>query len=374
MNGSAIPGASRRILLVAVLGVSGVAVVFLLAFLLPPLVVNSDALTVAERLELQNSVRGTVLQGLAGALFLTTAFFTWRQVQIAQRRLEIERSGQVTERFSRAIDQLGSASLEVRLGAVYSLEQIARQEPGTYHVPVLEVLSAYVRRNAPKGVPRPVGMDVLAVTAVLARRTPQPNEPGLDLREISLARSRLRGADLCGADLTDSNLIDADLTKARMKKAILKRSCLAGADLTQADLGGADLADGHLGGATLTMVDLTGAFLGGAVLERADLTGSQMSRSVLAEADLAGADLTEANLAGADLTEANLAGADLTDADLTGSQMSRSVLAKANLAGADLTEANLAGADLTDADLTDVTWFGVVYDEATKWPAGFRLP
>ena len=57
------------------------------------------------------------------------------------------------------------------------------------------------------------------------------------------------------------------------------------------------------------------------------------------------------DLRGADLRDANLSGADLGGADLR----------RANLGGADLSSANLRGANLQEA----------IYDDGTRWPAGF---
>jgi hypothetical protein len=39
--------------------------------------------------------------------------------------------GQASERFTRAIDQLGSDRHEVQLGGIYGLEQIVQQAPTT---------------------------------------------------------------------------------------------------------------------------------------------------------------------------------------------------------------------------------------------------
>jgi hypothetical protein len=74
----------------------------------------------AEGAKAENDVRTTLLQGVAGLLLLAGAIATWRQ-------LRLSRKGQITERFTRAIDQLDyRKSLEVRLGAIYALERIAR--------------------------------------------------------------------------------------------------------------------------------------------------------------------------------------------------------------------------------------------------------
>jgi hypothetical protein len=58
---------------------------------------------------------------------------------------------------------------------------------------------------------------------------------------------------------------------------------------------------------------------------------------------------------------------DLRDGDLRHLSIPRLYLRHATLAGADLSGADLSGADLGDTDLT-----GVVADETTKWPPGFK--
>ena len=153
------------------------------------------------RLKLQNDVRTTLLQGLGGLAVLVGAFFTYRQLHIA-------REGQVTERFTRAIDQLGHENLDVRLGGIYALERIANDSPQD-RATVVEVLTAFVRDHAPwpprrrdqpgKDVPindvpplRAWAADVQAALTVLGRRKPSigPVQP-VDLTAIDL-----RGADL----------------------------------------------------------------------------------------------------------------------------------------------------------------------------------
>jgi hypothetical protein len=105
---------------------------------------------------------GLITAGAAGAFGI---YFTWRtqrlarehqeqnqqstqaQLDNAQEELRLTRQGQMTERFTQAIEQLGSDKLEIRLGGIYSLERTAQEEKN-YHWPVMEVLTSYVRRHA----------------------------------------------------------------------------------------------------------------------------------------------------------------------------------------------------------------------------------
>jgi hypothetical protein len=106
---------------------------------------------------------GLLTAGVAGAVGI---FFTWRGQRITQEslrdtrenneeNLRLAREGQITERFTRAIDQLGATDeannkkLEIRLGGIYALERIAgdslamEDSPGRDYSTVMEVLTAY---------------------------------------------------------------------------------------------------------------------------------------------------------------------------------------------------------------------------------------
>lgn len=89
---------------------------------------------------------------LAG-LIATGAAFTGLSYRLNRESHELDRQGQITERFTRAIDQLGSNTLDVRLGRIYALERIAEDSPED-HPQVIEVLTAYVREHTP-WPPRP---------------------------------------------------------------------------------------------------------------------------------------------------------------------------------------------------------------------------
>jgi hypothetical protein len=67
---------------------------------------------------------------------------------VAALNLNLQRRGQVTDRFSKADDQLGEGTkLDVRLGAIYALEQIARDSP-ELHSPIVEILAAFIREHS----------------------------------------------------------------------------------------------------------------------------------------------------------------------------------------------------------------------------------
>ena len=134
----------------------------------------------------------------------------------------------------------------------------------------------------------------------------------------------------------------AVLRERDFRFALLSRSDLHRADLAWADVRAAQLwktlakgkmKDAQLQGAFLRDAQLQGVQLNSAKLQGADLRGAQLQGAELNYANLQGADLQGALLQGADLSYANLQGADLRGAQLQGAKLEGVQLQGADLAG-----------------------------------------
>jgi len=261
-------------------------------------------------LELQNQVRQTVALLITAAAILVGLGLLWRRVVASERTaldaVRLSEESQRLERFTRAVGQLAEARLEVRLGAIYGLEQLAA-ESARHYGPTMEVLCAFLRERAAWDGERPAAArpatDVQAVLSVLGRR--------VVAHEPAAARLDLRRTDLRGADLNGVNLERAILFEAHLDNATLQAARLAGVDLRGASLQSADLVEADLKGADLREAHLESAYLVEAHLEGADLGGAHLAGAYLGGASLQGADLGGAQLDGAYLYKANLEGASL---------------------------------------------------------------
>ena len=270
---------SRRPL-VSGLIVLGLVVALLVLDVLPALLVGpDDKLTTAERLKAENDVRTTLLQALVGGTLLAGLYFTARTFQL-------NREGQVTERFTRAIQQLGDKSLDVRLGGIYALERIAQSSQREYG-PIIEVLTAFVREHAAlpadatandsRAEPEPpdVGiderakigprLDVQTVLTVLGRSRRDWDHQPLDLQRTDLRGANFERADLQGADLRGANLQFANLSEADFENV----------NLMEADVGNANFYSARLVGANLNRANLKDVWANGANLDGANLIGRQ---------------------------------------------------------------------------------------------------
>jgi len=295
------------------------------------------------------SLHETAVDNARGRLLtLGAGLFAAGALAYTALTFNLSRQGQVTDRYTKAIEQLGAGKLEVRAGGIYALERVGR-DSGRDQQTVMAVLIAFVleRSRERPDPPDPLGQAVLG--SLLPGVFPQVPESYRLPGDLQAAVNVVLRADLKGyrtaVILSGSRLFGADFSGAKLSGATFYR-----AELAYAVFGGAAQADQ----ASFADADLTCAWFLEANLRQAWLSGATLTGAFFRGTDLTGAHLNGAHLNGADLSTAEPFGVNkLAGADLTGA-----TLIQADLTGADLAGATLIGADLTDA----------------RWPAGQQLP
>ncbi len=340
-----------------------------------------------ELFTIENEARKTLSQIIGGFIVIVSLILTGANLAITSR---LTQEGQITDRFTKAITQLGDKDkLEVRLGGIYALERIAKDSEKD-HWTIMEVLSAYVRENAPRkaessppsskntksnkttpetGQSVSPSNDIQAILTVIGRRNITGEKNNLDLGNTTLRRANLRGTNLRQTNLRGTNLSEADLRGANLRRANLSEADLSGADLRGAIFSEADLSEANLSRVYLWEASLRGANLSQANLSRGNIKAADFRGANLSKADLSGADLWRANLGEAFLDGATLSGAYLNGAFLNGAFLDRANLRGANLNGADVRGAYFRGADLRET--MDLTWEQIStakIDDYTKLP------
>jgi hypothetical protein len=308
----------------------------------------------SERLKLQNDARTTLLQGLGGAVLLLGAWLTYRQLvtnreqlqhavesnrqqrELDREQLRVAEQGQITERFTHAVDQLGSDRLDVRLGGIYALERIARDSPDDRRA-IAEILSSYLRQRAPW----PPSVPGQYVAHAPLDQIPMRQHWSIETQAALTVVGRGSFADRGLWERIDIRVLD--LSSTDLRRMHLTNAHLEAADLAGANLSGVAFFDTHL-----ECVDLMDANLQNAILN-----GCYMNECWLHSANLKGATLGGTDLRGAILQETHLPNTDLSHSDLRG----------AVLIGLDLRQVNLHGVQLEGAEA----------DKSTTWPNNFDV-
>ncbi len=202
--------------------------------------------------------------------------------------------GQVTERFSRAIEHLGVVEIEVHLGGIYALEKIAGDYPDDYMSTIIETLSAFVRVRSNKR------------DEEQEQRNESSQKPNVDVQAALTVLGRMGKKTDTIVDLTGANLKNVNLYEAHLERGDLRWSHLEGARLEGAHLERASFDKAHLEGACLDRAHLEQAFLFETHLEKATLIEAHLEDALFWKTHLEEAVLAKAHLEGARLDKAHL--------------------------------------------------------------------
>ena len=171
------------------------------------------------------------VQLLAASAVIAGGFLTWRTIRVT-------RDGQLTDRFTAAVEHLGSDKAPVRVGAIYALGRIARDSRSDRSA-VIALLAEHLRESKPWPVRPPEDPDmevvspvllphpeVRAVAAVLAERTAGEikrsplNLSAIDFRAVTVHRASLAACNFNGSNLTGAVFSHVDIRDATWEDAI----------------------------------------------------------------------------------------------------------------------------------------------------------
>lgn len=337
-----------------------------------------------------------------------------RQAESARRQSDTAVQVLLNDRFQKGAEMLGNADIgSVRIGGIHALARLASEYPDNFHIPVMQLFSAFVvdrtRREAVEQVGPPedsetpgdeeqrepdagdaameeeatgkddvpwfesapaefsdpfftadrkvgpvpeLAKDVEAVMSQIAQRS----ERQIALESKEAFRTNLADACLPGLVFHGANFSNFDFTMADLRRVRGWRACFANAVLPGADLSAANIPGANFRGADMRRVNLSASRLYGADLRDAnlglvDLVGQNLWKGTLFPSRLVGVQLGGADLRGAELGGADLRGASLGGAKLDAAHLDGANLSRSDLRAASLRNAELGGANLSNANL-----------------------
>ena len=205
-------------------------------------------------------------------------WFAKRRILVADRQAATAQRGLLNERYQKGAEMLGSMMLPVRLGGIYALARLAREDPEDYHVQIMSLLCAFVRKPpVVKNQDTSRREDVQAVMAEVCARS----ETQIEIEKKEYCPLGFVGADLSRVNFLEAGVQHLDqrngkLPSANMEHALLQDANLEGAILAAANLKGAHLSTANLKGALLAHTNLSGADMKGCK----GLTQEQLDQAV----------------------------------------------------------------------------------------------
>jgi uncharacterized protein YjbI with pentapeptide repeats len=313
----------------------------------------------------ENSYRATLAQIFGGVAIAIGIYYTGRRITIAEEDLKATKDGQITERFTRAIDQLGNKKIEIRIGGIYALERISDGSDQDYW-PIMEILTAYVRNKLPAETIELKRKDFVRMDirdyADLKNKHKLPLDIQIILTVIGRRKYSCYTGEVKCLDLNKTKLSGADLTEAHLEEA----------NLENADLQFAKLLFTNLMGAYLKSANLCHAHLYHTYLHKANLKNTNIRETTITSANFTNSNLQDADLQGAHIYSVNFEGADFgADEDFSHSSFG-DWLEGATLEYAYISKSHFKNANLKKANLKRSTLDNVYFEGANLEGANFE--
>lgn len=224
-----------KVIAVGALSLALLIIVVILVWKMPEIVAGErlGRLSDAEQLKALNDARVPIVASIAGVGAGVGAIY-------AARTYSLNKVSAHADRYAKAVEQLASEKLEVRVGGVYALESVAKVLSRDTS-PVADVLSAFVRAASVRDS-GDSDSDIHAAVNVLSR--------GLLARQsVDLTKGRFVEIRLSGNTFAGANIAEGDFSMSRLVKVSFKSANLHLVDFTGANLEKVSFAEADLSGA-----------------------------------------------------------------------------------------------------------------------------
>ena len=281
--------------------------------------------------------------GLLVLAIIGLPFAIWRTI-VAARQAAISRYSLRNERHQKAVEMLGHSVLAVRLGGIYGLQQLAKEDPICYHIQVMSLFCAFLRHpttlqgtNVAHDRKDPsndrcnshpemhVRRDVLEALRAIGTR---------DRREIEIERRAgfelvIDGADFRTLKMYEVNSFTYDVRSFRLVDSRPKRRAnlshihfrhvnFLESNLSFVDMSNAEFWDPDLTNAVLESANLSETSWEGGTLRNARVSSADLSRAIILETSFANVDLSSSDLSGVVFQEVDLSNTNLDNANISG--------------------------------------------------------
>ena len=358
-----------------------------------------------------NIIRNIVLT-ISPILALLIAL--WR-IRIADKQTEISEKNNLDSFFQKGVEMVGSQSVGLRIGGIYSLTLLSEKHPDKYHLISMKIICSFLNslggairqgeydsRNSKYDCPFLIKELISFVKSRGEIQCRIEKEYGhivklrdTDLHNVDLKGVNLGGASLTGVDFRFSDLSDSDLCKVnadledfdllqhytldrakstKFENACFKESKLTGASLRGAVLDGADFSNAILEGAKMTNASIEEVNFSKSNLKKANLDNviGEIDESIMPQIGEEWHTSPFLRPRRVNFKEAVLIEASLRDSRLVGANFRNANLESANISHANFKGAIFCGSNLKKVEGIDTAILtDAIYDKRTKFPEAF---
>ncbi len=322
-----------------------------------------------------------------------------KQIALQQKQIVLQIEQRTDERFTTAVNLLGSNETSARTGAIYSLYHLALEEE-KYRKEVAQILCSHVRSKTNEQEYQKNHKDrpsnEIQTTIDLLVRNKNGNTgiychdfaqnekfPKANFAYAYLVKTIFRTAQCKGAIFTQAQCQEADFTEAQCQRANFMNAQCQGADFKLAQCQGANFFIAQCQGAIFIETQCQGADFKYAQCQGAHFDQAQCQEVSFTQAQCQGANFIEAQCQGADfkhgrMRRAVFSRAQCQGADFTEAQCQRAIFIETQCQGAKFyhsqcQEADFGQAQCQGADFSFAQCQGANFTDAQCQGADFKM-
>ncbi|MGU9963335.1 MAG: pentapeptide repeat-containing protein [Candidatus Halichondribacter symbioticus] len=228
-----------------------------------------------------------------GALF--GVYLAILKSETTERQTYTEEQGLITDRLNKATEGLGKKDgdnplIEVRLGALYALERIAKDSERD-HIRIMKIFCAYIRHNSPlkskNAKPKKLREDIQAALTIIGRRDVWNDAiKRLDNEHLEGFYIDLSNCDLYGAQLSKVEMSWANFSGTNLENATISWATLDHARFENTNLTNTSLHETSLQNTFFNETNMSDAFLAIINIKDARIYNTNMSRANLSSVNM----------------------------------------------------------------------------------------
>ena len=282
----------------------------------------------------------TIISIVSGVIAIVGLILFYQRLKKQEEQIDLQRKQRTDDRFTTAVELLGSSETSARTGAIYSLYHLAIEDK-KYRKEVAQILCSHIRSktNEPdykeEHKDRPSN-EIQSTIDLLLKN--QDGNKGLYCQDFAKEKNFPQ------ANFEYAYLVKADFYEAQCQGAIFNRAQCQGAKFYEAQCQGANFTFAQCQGACFYHAQCQGAYFSVAQCQGAKFSTAQCQGAGFNHAKCQGTDFRFAECQEANFNEAQCQGAIFNQAQCQGAGFYH-----AQCQGADFSVAQCQGADFSDA-------------------------
>ena len=316
---------------------------------------------IENKLKIEFSLIGSALIAIIGL-----KFFLYR-LEKQEEQIDLQRKQRTDDRFTTAVELLGSSETSARTGAIYSLYHLAIEDK-KYRKEIAQILCSHIRSktNEPdyKEAHKDRASNEIQSTIDLLLKNQDGNK-GLYYQDFA------KEENFPQANFEYAYLVKADFYEAQCQGASFFNAQCQEANFNHAQCQGADFFDVECQGAKFNKAQCQGAGFNHAQCQGAKFIHAQCQGAYFLNAQCQGANFTLAQCQEARFLKAHCQGTDFFNVECQGAGFNHAQFQGANFRLAQCQGAEFIGAQCQGAGFNHAQCQGAGFDEAQCQGADF---